>query len=181
MLRVLTASSEDMAAITSAGPYMYRSCRDVRFALSLDSERRALRELARICGEALAAYPTTLAQDNEQLATEGRLAPFSNERHACIQVRGEKEVLHHFVRLSEVALEAIDAQTDDSFEAIVRRVSETENTSIAQYVKDVVNGVRREEKRKGRLLSAAAAAGGEEEGGRAVEVGVEVAAVAEDA
>jgi histone-lysine N-methyltransferase SETD3 len=151
MLRVLEANEEDMAAIVAAGPYMYRSCRDVRFALSSANERRALGRLQAIVTDALAQYPTTMAEDDERLARDGLLPPFSNARHAYIQVRGEKEVLHHFLQLCKCGVEALDAVGDDEFDNKVRDIQEQHGGCISQYVKDVVASVRREEARKERL------------------------------
>lgn len=60
--------------------------------------------------EKLAAYPQPLSEDLVQLATPGLLPPFSNQRHAVIQVSGEKEVLLHYRELCEVALQLIDSE-----------------------------------------------------------------------
>jgi len=57
----------------------------------------------------LAAYPQPLGEDLNQLATPGLLPPFSNQRHAVIQVAGEKEVLLHYRELCKVALQLIDS------------------------------------------------------------------------
>lgn len=58
----------------------------------------------------MAAYPQPLSEDLLQLATPGLLPPFSNQRHAVIQVAGEKEVLLHYRELCKVALQLIDSE-----------------------------------------------------------------------
>jgi len=75
--------------------------------LSCANEAAALRHLARLCAAALARYPTSLEQDRAELAS-GRLAYGSNQRNALVLLRGEKEVLQHFVRLAELALPLLD-------------------------------------------------------------------------
>ena len=162
MLRVLVSNESDMAAIVAAGPYMYRSCRDVRFALGLENERRALTKLGEICEELLAAYPRTIEEDEVALKSDKELTPFSNKRHAYIQVKGEKEVLHHFLQLSKSGVEAINVGSDEEFDVKVKSIQEEQGGCSGQYVKDVIASVRREERRKERLRSKAAGAYGEE-------------------
>jgi len=89
MLRVVVASKADLATILSSGPYMYRTSKDIRFALSVANERAALQHLLFSVKKSLALYLTTLEEDNEALQ-HGDLPPFSNIRNARIQVRGEK-------------------------------------------------------------------------------------------
>ena len=86
----------------------YRSCRDIRHPLSLRNERMSMMNLLQIISIALAKYPTSLAVDKADLLDERRHPPFSNQRHAKIQVRGEKVVLHHFAKWARTALEVLD-------------------------------------------------------------------------
>eukprot|EP00529_Nitzschia_sp_RCC80_P010994 CAMPEP_0113458566 /NCGR_PEP_ID=MMETSP0014_2-20120614/9989_1 /TAXON_ID=2857 /ORGANISM="Nitzschia sp." /LENGTH=620 /DNA_ID=CAMNT_0000350095 /DNA_START=253 /DNA_END=2113 /DNA_ORIENTATION=+ /assembly_acc=CAM_ASM_000159 len=99
--------SSSISSSSSATGY-YRSCRDIRHPLSLRNERMAMLNLLQIISEALGKYPTTLSQDKADLLDERMLPPFSNERHAKIQVRGEKEVLHHFARWARTALDVME-------------------------------------------------------------------------
>ena len=108
MLRVIVASEEELSAITCGGLYMYRTCKDVRFAISTRNERCALVLLLRVVEKALSDYPTTLDEDNIVLQSKDLFPPFSNIRHATIQIRGEKEVLYHYKNLAEIALSVID-------------------------------------------------------------------------
>ena len=42
MLRVKVADETDMQTVLASGPYMYRSCKDIRFGLSINNEKGAL-------------------------------------------------------------------------------------------------------------------------------------------
>jgi len=64
--------------------------------------------LLQIVSTALAEYPTSLQTDKLDLLDNRLFPAFSNQRHAKIQVRGEKEVLHHFARWARTALEVMD-------------------------------------------------------------------------
>lgn len=125
LLRTINCSPEEFRAITSPIPSdmrslfvveqrssltsYYRSCRDIRHPLSIRNERMSMMNLLQIISVALAKYPTSLAVDKADLLDNRRYPPFSNVRHAKIQVRGEKEVLYHFVQWARTALEVLDA------------------------------------------------------------------------
>merc|ERR1712183_257759 len=74
----------------------------------MGNERMAMMNLLQIISTALAQYPTSLSVDKADLLNERLYPPFSNQRHAKIQVRGEKEVLHHFALWARTALEVLD-------------------------------------------------------------------------
>lgn len=94
----------------------YRSCRDIRHPISLRNETAALKLLLDLCVRQLAQYPTTMAQDVADLANFSAFPRFSNVRHAKIQVRGEKEVLHHYILWARTALEVIDVIQEELLE-----------------------------------------------------------------
>ena len=94
------------APSSSSGPG--RTCQDVRYPVNLRNERRAMEILLGITSRALSAYPTSLAQDEIDLADEVACPKFSNRRNARLQVRGEKEVLHHFATWARTAIHVID-------------------------------------------------------------------------
>ena len=119
MLRVIVADEDELSAITCGGLYMYRTCKDVRFAISIKNERAALQLLLYVIEKALAQYPTTLDEDNAMLSSADLLPAFGNARHATIQVRGEKEVLHHYKKLAEIALTVIELN-DAEFETAMK-------------------------------------------------------------
>lgn len=124
LLRAMSCSAEELRAITSPvasdmrSLFMsehrssltgyYRSCRDIRHPLSLKNERLSMMTLLGIISVALGQYPTSLSVDKADLLDERRFPPFSNQRHAKIQVRGEKEVLYHFAAWARTALEVLD-------------------------------------------------------------------------
>ena len=130
--------------------------------------------LLQIISTALAKYPTSLSGDKADLLDERLFPPFSNKRHAKIQVRGEKEVLHHYARWARTALDVMDVieqelkdeqqrgvevqlgrgvVSDDSsrscgYDYIIRRMEEDEegvHHTIVRYCADVLGSLRREE------------------------------------
>jgi hypothetical protein len=155
------------------GATYHRSCRDIRHPISLRNERAAMRLLLEVVARHLAMYPTQLAQDIVDLMDERAFPRFSNKRHAKIQVRGEKEVLHHFAQWARTALDVLDVIEEElkeergsvevqltsggnmvteerpGFEYIIRRMEEDENAdvhhTILRYCADVLGSLRREE------------------------------------
>jgi len=150
----------------------YRTCRDIRHPISLRNERAAMRLLLEIIGRQLARYPTTLSQDISDHMDERAFPRFSNKRHAKIQVRGEKEVLHHFARWARTSLDVLDVIESElkeengvevqmtsggrtiteecpDFEDVIRRMEEEDagavHHTILRYCADVLGSLRREE------------------------------------
>lgn len=182
LLRVLACNEEELTAISciSTSPEhqarllsegrsvpMYRSCRDIRHPLSIRNERDALSYLMELIVRALSQYPTTLPQDVTDLQDEDSFPSFSNKRHAKIQVKGEKEVLHHFLRWARSGLEVINVIDEElkvergeylfddgrvSFDYLIREMEEDEGEcggrlhhTIVRYCADVLGSMRREE------------------------------------
>lgn len=134
-----------------------------------------MRLLLDVVGRHLAAYPTSLSQDIVDLTDEQSLPRFSNRRHAKIQVRGEKEVLHHYAHWARTALEVLDVIEEElkeergsvevhltkqgntrvvqenrpSFEHLIRRMEDDCDVgvhhTVLQYCADVLGSLRREE------------------------------------
>jgi len=179
LLRALACNEEELKAITTSAigdggvgralfgltdqrahggiPAFYRSCRDIRHPISLRNERAAMMLLIEMIRKSLARYPTTLHQDVADLMDEAVFPRFSNQRHAKIQVRGEKEVLHHFVHWARAAVEVMDIierelRGDDtaSFDAVIASFLDDEDSSgthhtVLRYCEDVLGSLRREE------------------------------------
>lgn len=189
LLRALNCDEDELRAITTpvtgdmralfvpehrgALASYYRSCRDIRHPLSLRNERAAMNMLEEIISKALLEYPTTLSQDRVDLLDERALPRFSNKRHAKIQVRGEKEVLCHYMHWARTALEVLEVIeqelkeeqrgvevqlgrgviSDDSprscgYDHIVRSMEDEETVlhhTIVRYCADVLGSLRREE------------------------------------
>ena len=123
------ARSQQAASSAPSYPYQHhnnthtRSCRDVRHPISLRNERAALRLLLEVVRRHLQRYPTSLSQDESDLQDLLRFPRFSNQRHAKIQVRGEKVVLHHLAEWARTGLGVL-AVLEDEVER-VRHETET--------------------------------------------------------
>jgi hypothetical protein len=131
-----------------------------------------MRLLLEVIGRQLSRYPTTLSQDVSDLMDERAFPRFSNKRHAKIQVRGEKEVLHHFARWARTSLDVLDvieaelkeengvevqmtptgrtiAEERPGFDIVIRRMEEEDSGqihhTILRYCADVLGSLRREE------------------------------------
>jgi histone-lysine N-methyltransferase SETD3 len=171
----------------------YRSCRDIRHPLSLRNERVVMLNLLQLISFALSKYPTPLGQDKTELLDERAYPPYSNKRHAKIQVRGEKEVLHHFARWARTAMEVMDVVEQDlkeeqqrgvevqlgrgvvsddnsrscGYDYIIRRMEEDEegvHHTILRYCADVLGSLRREEFKNLRRQRAVVASTGSKRG-----------------
>jgi hypothetical protein len=88
-------------------------------------------------------YPTSLAQDMDDLLDEISYPRFSNKRHAKIQVRGEKEVLHHFAIWAQTALEVMNVIEQDLEEEqkniVTRGIVDSEYSSTSARHNSVAN------------------------------------------
>jgi hypothetical protein len=124
--------------------------------------------LLELTTRALSAYSTTLSQDIADLQDWTAWPRFSNARHAKIQVRGEKQVLHHFLRWARTALEVINVIEEElkvergdyllleeegrvvSFDHLMGEMEEDDamdglHHTIVRYCADVLGSMRREE------------------------------------
>lgn len=97
-----------MGAASSGTAASLRTCQDVRYPISLRNERYAMELLLEVTSRALSKYPTSLSQDSTDLRDEISYPKFSNKRNAKLQVRGEKEVLHHYALWARTAIHVID-------------------------------------------------------------------------
>ena len=70
------------------------------------------------------AYPTSIKGD--ELALKGpSLVPYSNDRHARIQVLGEKRVLEHYSEFANSAIECLNGEVRFNFKPGVFSERET--------------------------------------------------------
>ena len=121
----------------------------------------------RIVLQVIETYNCTLVQD---VADKRTYPPFSNMRHTKIQVRGEKEILHHDALWARTSLDVmaviqreLDAEKNDTtgevvgiteFDALTRAMEEDEDSEdeihhmIVWYCTDVLGTIRREELKK---------------------------------
>jgi len=143
LLRIIEADQQDIdaliAAVGTGGNY--RSIRDAQIAISTRNEIKAMTLLANICDEYLSEYPTSYESDCERLTSSG-IPAYSNERHALIQVRGEKEVLLFFKDFSETALQLLQVRDNRVFREEIDRVKETKHIVIQQYARGTVLKLR---------------------------------------
>jgi histone-lysine N-methyltransferase SETD3 len=87
LLRIIAADETDINLLTSgSGSSYFRSIREANFPISLRNERAMMTLLQNVIQEHLARYPATLQEDIDLLKS-ATLAPFSNQRHAVIQVQ----------------------------------------------------------------------------------------------
>jgi SET domain/Rubisco LSMT substrate-binding len=112
-----TAALSSPAAITSR---CHRSFRDIRHPINLRNERESMKILRKILQELLSQYPTTLQQDIEALKQYNIIEypKFSNHRHAKIQVKGEKMVIHHYLKWSQTAIDVINVIESELLEEV---------------------------------------------------------------
>jgi hypothetical protein len=113
------------SANTTTTPIMtryQRSCRDLRHPINLRNEREAMKLLRSKIQYLLTQYPTTLQQDIDALHVRNmhEYPKFSNRRHAKIQVKGEKMVLHHYLKWAQTAIDVLNVIEGDIHEEIER-------------------------------------------------------------
>mmetsp|Transcript_33278 Transcript_33278/g.33896 ORF Transcript_33278/g.33896 Transcript_33278/m.33896 type:complete len:390 (-) Transcript_33278:96-1265(-) len=153
ILRIIMADQEDFEQIVSSYGGPYRSVRDLQVPLNLRNEIRGMQHFASICDDYLSRYPTSLDQDLERLASPA-LMPFSNEKHAIIQIKGEKEVLHFFQRFCQSVLRLLSMRLNATSEcdALIQKYSTEEHTLTYHYCRSVVLRLRLDEQRRLDLL-----------------------------
>ena len=106
--RLFGVHTPESAGVSSSATSSLRTCRDIRYPINLRNERRAMEILLEIIARTLSKYPTSLAQDTADLQDEMTYPKYSNRRNAKLQVRGEKEVLHHFALWARTSMHVID-------------------------------------------------------------------------
>jgi len=166
-LRGYTAANPDNAAFaTMQHAAFFRTCRDIRNPINLRNERAAMELLQTVLAKALEAYPCSLAEDVTDLMNEEAYPKFSNRRHAKIQVRGEKEILHHFAFWAQTAIDLIEliereiadekrrrnehvdesSRPQPSFDFIIQAMEEDDDLhfTILRYCGDVLGALRKD-------------------------------------
>jgi hypothetical protein len=149
MLRIIEADQEDFELLISlTASSFYRSIRDAQIAISARNEFKALRLLQQICDDLLSKYPSTLEQDLHRLA-HGNIAPFTNERNALIQVKGEKEVLHFYRDLAAVGLKMLQSRDMDEVDAMINEVRLKKHSMVFHYCRSTIARLVLEDIRRG--------------------------------
>jgi len=149
LLRVILCDEEDFEQILCKYGSHSRSGRDIHTPINLRNEIRAMQHLAAICEDYLSRYPTSLEDDIASLKSPD-LKPFSNEKHALIQVRGEKEVLHFFKRFCEAVLCGLTLRINatSEFDVLLQRYSTEEHSLTYHYCRTVVLKLRLDEQHR---------------------------------
>ena len=114
-----------VTTLTKAAPVTtryHRSFRDVRHPINLRNERESMKLLRSIVQRLLVQYPTTLQQDIDALHVSNlhEYPKFSNRRHAKIQIKGEKMVLHHYLKWSQTAIDVLNVIEGEIREEVER-------------------------------------------------------------
>ncbi len=134
----------------------YRSLRNAFLPVSIRNEIHTSRVVRNICKHMLSLYSTTLEEDLELLRPENieKVPLYSNRRNALIHVRGEKEVLHHFLGLAECCLNllCIAEDMDEEFIAQIENIRMNQSPLIYQYCKNSIALVRKQEAQRIELI-----------------------------
>lgn len=145
-----------------------RTCRDIRHPINLRNEKEALKILLNLIQCSLSKYPTSLSQDTNDLLDEKIYPLYSNIRHAKIQIKGEKEILHHFCCWCQLALKVVSVieqelvleqsgkldQMIPNFDQVLQSLDYDEKLTdyhkpiIFRYCYDVLGALRKDELRK---------------------------------
>ena len=154
LLRLVELTPEEYNSI-SLLPGGFKSLRDAMIPFSVVNEANALKLLMKKCMLMLDAYPSSYDEDVQRLSgqtpwagsikpdiVEGETEPidpvsvlYTNERHAVIQTRGEKEVLGHYLVMAEIGCDLLNSGCNDKdLETIVKnKLRGKVHESIYQY------------------------------------------------
>lgn len=153
LLRIIEADHTDFKRLSAASgrgvaSSSFRSIRDAQQPVSVRNEMRSMKHLKSICEEYLELYPSSLEEDCRRLAdtSSSALAPFSNERHALIQVRGEKEVLLFYKDFADTAIRLLELRDGAAFELELATVTPSKHLVVQQYLSNVICKLRQEER-----------------------------------
>lgn len=133
--------------VSCSGNSLYRSLRDAQMPISVRNELRAMQALLTLLHQLLGAYSTTFDQDTARLDGD-QFAPFSNERHAVIQIRGEKEVLLFFADFAETCIDLLRCADIDHFEEVLEVVRRTKHPVIYLHAKTSLGRLHQDEARR---------------------------------
>jgi histone-lysine N-methyltransferase SETD3 len=155
MLRIIEADQDDFEKLVSGGGSPgAAACRsvlkDAHAPICIANELRAMRLLRQIVDEYLDAYPMAYEDDCRRLAsTDAPVAPFSNERHALIHVKGEKEVLLFYRDFAEVACRMLEMRDDDAaFDRELTEMRAKRHPVVQQYLTGALTRLRSEERQR---------------------------------
>lgn len=162
LLRIIEADIEDFERLTAASGYnppgratgrSYRSVQDAHVPVSVRNEIRAMRHLGILCDDCLGAYPNSYEDDCVRLTDDSSssLAPFSNERHAVIQVKGEKEVLLFYKDYAETAIRLLELKDDALFDCELAKIWPLKHVVVQQYLSNSACRLRQDDKQRAEI------------------------------
>ena len=110
------------------------------------NEMKAMQLLKRTTEDYLSRYPTKYEDDVRRLSSS-ELPQFSNERHAAIQIAGEKEVLLFYLDLATTAIKLLSNihSSDEVFNLLMADVLTQKRTVIQLFCQTYYPKLRREE------------------------------------
>lgn len=146
MLRLIEADKEDVAALSVSQGSRFRSMRDSMIPINSKNEMKAMQLLKRTTEDYLSRYPTKYEDDVRRLSSS-ELSQFSNERHAVIQIAGEKEVLLFYLDLATTAIKLLTNihSSDDIFNLLLADVLTQKRAVIQMFCQTYYPKLRREE------------------------------------
>lgn len=122
LLRTLACNNEELDQLTgkmtgdSTGKVALPTFDEILEPISLRNEYAAMTLMSETMVKHLARFPTTFEEDVSDLLDEKMYPPFSNRRNAKLQVKGEKEVLCHFLLWSQSAIHLMAAMQQENVE-----------------------------------------------------------------
>lgn len=109
--------------------------------ISIGNEISTLKLINTATQEGLSRFPTTLEQDIELLKDTFTFPMYSNKRNTILMRRGEKQVLHHWLQLTSVAIAFLDRARK---KACCQIPKDVRNPEISQYLKSILPIIRAE-------------------------------------
>lgn len=147
-LRIMEADKDDFELLTSCvGTGMYRSIRDAQVAVGVKNEQRSMMTLVSICDQHLNRYPTSFDSDCYRLKSSS-IAPFSNERHALIQIKGEKEILLFFKDFAITAIKLLQVKNIQELDTLLEQIRITKHQVVFHYCNTTINRLKQDEFRR---------------------------------
>lgn len=149
MFRIIEADREDLDNLYefSSGEYR-RSVRDAQIAINIRNEIKVLNSFNRLCRDYLSRYPSTFDEDAARLADSKSFKPFSNEKHAVIQVKGEKEVLLFYIDFTSTALKLLNIKDENLFEEAFLDIRKDKHIFVQQYCRGTIGRLRTQQLRQ---------------------------------
>jgi hypothetical protein len=148
MLRIMEADREDLDQLYECSGEYRRSIRDAQIAISSRNEVKVLNSLNKLCCDFLSRYPNTFEEDAARLADSNSFKPFSNEKHAVIQVKGEKEVLLFYIDFTNTALKLLSIKDENLFEEEFLEIRKEKHLFLQQYCRGTIGRLRAQEIRQ---------------------------------